>query len=265
MIERPISEDDLQAYVDDRLPPARARAVSAYLDAHSAPAERIAAYAQQRDALRVALNPVAAEPVPAELSLPAILERAHDRRLAWRRPLAGIAAALVLLASGTAGGWMLRGALTPQAGVAALAREATDSYAVYADDPVRPVELDATAHTDLQRWIAVRLHRPVQIPNLTRSGFRLLGGRLVATPHGPAGLFLYQDRAGVRLGVLMRPMTIDRTARMARHDYGALSGYSWADDGMGYSLVGRVATPGLHPVANEVRRQTLTIDGVSGA
>ena len=45
---------------------------------------------------------------------------------------------------------------------------------------------------------------------------------------------------------------------MARHDYGSLGGYTWADDGMGYSLIGRAKTPALHPVADEVRRQMLT-------
>ena len=257
MTERPIGEDDLQAYVDDRLDPARVRAVSAYLDANPDAARGIAAYARHRDALRAALNPVAAEPVPTELRLPSIVERRSLDRHPWRRPLADIAAALVMVAGGALGGWVLHGELAPpKGGVVALAREAADSYAVYAEDPVRPVELDARA--DLQRWIADRLHRPVLVPDLARAGYHLLGGRLVVTPHGPAGLFLYQDREGARLGVLVRPMTIDRTARMARHDYGSLGGYTWADDGMGYSLIGRAKTPALHPVADEVRRQMLT-------
>jgi anti-sigma factor RsiW len=256
--ERPIGEDDLHAYVDDRLEPARAQAVADYIAAHPEAAERVAAYAAQRAALRAALDPVAAEPLPAELRIAVIAERRRQRRPG--RWLGQVAAGLALMAGGMAGGWSLRGlSVPPQGGVGALAREAADSYAVYADDPVRPVEMDGGARADLQRWIADRLHRPVMVPDLARAGYRLLGGRLVATAHGPAGLFLYQDAAGARLGVLLRPMAIDQTSRMARHDYGPLAGYSWADDGMGYSLVGKAAMPELHPVANEVRRQVLTI------
>jgi anti-sigma factor RsiW len=257
--ERPIGEDDLHAHVDGRLEPARAQAVADYLSANPDAARRVDAHAAQRDALRAALAPIAAEPLPAELRLPHLVERRHLLRRRWRGPWTQVAAGLVLMLGGMAGGWSLRGLSgAPQNGVGALAREAADTYAVYADDPVHPVEMDGGARADLQRWIADRLHRQVMVPDLARAGYRLLGGRLVSTPHGPAGLFLYQDSAGARLGMLVRPMAVDKTARMARHDYGALAGYSWADDGMGYSLVGRAATPALHPMANEVRRQVLT-------
>lgn len=259
MRNRPIGEDDLHAYVDERLEPARARQVITYLAAHPEAAERVAAYARQREALRAALALVAAEPVPAGLRLPCILERNGLLPSQWHRPLLTLAAAVLLLVGGMAGGWSLRGRLAPpQSGVTALAREAADSYSVYADDPVRPVELGGDARGDLQRWFSDRLRRPIAVPDLDRAGYRLLGGRLVATPHGPAGLFLYQDGTGARLGVLVRPMAIDRTARMARRDYGPIAGYTWADRGLGYSLVGHAASPALHPVANEVRRQILS-------
>ena len=44
-------------------------------------------------------------------------------------------------------------------------------------------------------------------PDLSPLGYRLLGGRLLATEHGgAAALFVYDDADGHRLTVLLRPM-----------------------------------------------------------
>ncbi len=117
-------------------------------------------------------------------------------------------------------------------------------------------ELAASNGDTLNRWVDDRLGRRTTVPDLRGAGYRLLGGRVVATPHGPAGLFLYQSGSGQRLGVFVRPMEIDRTARMAEHGFGRLQGISWADHGLGYSLVGAKQPENLHPIANAIRRQT---------
>ena len=70
-------------------------------------------------------------------------------------------------------------------------QEAAASYAVYASDKRRPVELWAVQRDDLVRWLSNRLNRPIAPPDLSVAGYQLLGGRLVATGHGPAALFIY--------------------------------------------------------------------------
>lgn len=52
---------------------------------------------------------------------------------------------------------------------------------------------------------------------------------------------MYDDDRGKRLVLLTRPMEIDQTAPMAQHSRGAVTGFTWADKGMGYSLVGPAA------------------------
>ena len=49
MTNRPISEDDLHAYVDGALEPEREAEVAAYLDGHPDMARRVAAFSDQRD------------------------------------------------------------------------------------------------------------------------------------------------------------------------------------------------------------------------
>ncbi|MGZ9110483.1 MAG: hypothetical protein ACXW3X_05185 [Rhodoplanes sp.] len=73
---------------------------------------------------------------------------------------------------------------------------------------------------------------------------------------------MYDDDRGRRLVLLTRPMEIDQTAPMAQHSRGAVTGFTWADKGMGYSLVGPAAPEILHPLADQVRRQA-KLDRVS--
>ncbi len=77
MSNRPITEDDLHALVDEALDAARQAEVEAYLARQPAVAARVEAYRRQRTALRDALAPVAAEPVPAELNLARLIKARH--------------------------------------------------------------------------------------------------------------------------------------------------------------------------------------------
>jgi len=252
MNHRPITEDDLHAFVDRVLEPERRAEVASYLEAHSDVAERVASYASQRDLLRGALAPIADEPLPPQLNLSRIIGNRRQRVApAW-----WAVAALLLVSIGGLGGWVVRGALqTSGAGLTALAQEAAYTYGVYAPDRVRPVEIRATDSAQLVQWISNRLHQPVKVPDLTASGYRLMGGRLVATSHGPAVMFMYDDDQGARLVMLTRPMLTDQSAPMAPHSDDGVSGFAWADDGLGYSLVGQAAPDSLKPIANEARRQ----------
>ncbi|MFG1425671.1 anti-sigma factor family protein [Roseixanthobacter glucoisosaccharinicivorans] len=254
MTPRPITEDDLNGFIDGTLDPERQAEVGAYLDAHPEVAGRIATYAEQGDMLRAAFAPVIEEPVPTELDLSRMIE---DRRRPRPIPRWAMAAAAVLLVcAGGLGGWSLRDmVIPPSEGVQALAREAVASYAAYAPDQVRPVEIRAIDRDVLANWTSKRIGRPVAIPDLTTAGYRLMGGRVVPTEHGPAALFMYDDDRGTRLVMLARPMRGAPDMPMAPHVDGDLNGLAWAEQGLGYSLVGAVSPNLLHPLADEVRRQ----------
>jgi len=46
---------------------------------------------------------------------------------------------------------------------------------------------------------------------------------------------------------------------MTPQSHGDVGGFAWADDGLGYSLVGQAAPETLRPIANEVRKQAQAI------
>jgi anti-sigma factor RsiW len=82
-----------------------------------------------------------------------------------------------------------------------------------------------------------------------------MGGSVVPTAHGPAVLFMSDNDHGTRLVMLSRRMEIDRTAEMTSHAHDDVDGFTWADDGIDYSLVGPLLSSILRPLADEVRRQ----------
>lgn len=256
MNQRPITEDDLHAYVDQALEPERRAEVACYLADHPDVAKRIAAFADQREQLRGALASIADEPLPAELNLSRIIEgrKRHPLR-AW-----SAIAALLLLSIGGLGGWTMRSLQDGPSGLSALAQEAAYSYGVYAPDRVRPVEIRASESAELTQWVSNRLKQPVKVPDLSVSGYRLMGGRLVATSHGPAAMFMYDDDRGDRLVVLTRPMSNrNLDTPMMPQSTGGIGGFVWADGGMGYTLVGQLPGDALKPIANEIRKQARPI------
>ena len=260
MSASPITEDDLNAFVDHALEGERHAEVVAYLQAHPDVAKRIAGYCEQREQLRAALAPIAEEPLPPELNLSRLIAERRRPRPARRWAMA--AAAVLLLSVGGTGGWVLRDmglssfkGLSSSRGLELIAQEAADSYLVYAADRARPVEIRAENRPALAQWAQKHLGRPVAIPDLETSGYRFMGGRIVPTNHGPAAMFMYDDDKGTRLVMLARPMADGRDLPMSPFSSGDVNGYAWNDNGLGYSLVGPVEAARLHPTADEARRQ----------
>ena len=252
MSPRPIMEDDLHALVDGALDGVRQAEVERYLAEHHEVARKVERYREQHAALRAALRPIGDEPVPARFDLNRMMAPRRRFDVRWWQ---AVAASVVFMLGATAG-WSVR--LPPRAvgGVAAVAQEAVENFAVYGPDQLHPVEIRATDKDGLTTWFANRLGRPIVTPDLSTSGYRLMGGRVVATPHGPAAMLMYDDDHGTRIAILVRPMQDGtRSAPMNAHRTDAVDGFAWADDGLGYTVVGPAPASALRPLAEEIRRQ----------
>ncbi len=129
------------------------------------------------------------------------------------------------------------------------------SYAVYAADKRRPVEVWATQKDDLTRWLTNRLNRPVAPPDLSSLQYQLLGGRLIATSHGPAALFMYENPRGVRLAIYVRPMSVNETTPIKATDVNNVDGCTWMERGVGYSLVAAEPYDKLEELARLARQE----------
>lgn len=250
---RVVPEEDLQAYVDNLLDADRRAVVARFLQESPDTAARVAAYCAQREALRAALASQAAAPRPPQLDVHMLVEQRLARRSALWRTAAAVVLALGL---GGSGGWVLHGVLAPPPGnVSLLVQEAVANHIVYTADRRRPTELGADQREDLARWVSNRLNRPVAPPDLSSAGYHYMGGRLAATPEGPAGMFMYQNDGGLRLTVFVRPVGSVLNVPMEHVEAGKLGGCAWIDKGVGYTVVAAMPSHDLRQIAVQIQQQ----------
>jgi RNA polymerase sigma factor (sigma-70 family) len=113
----------------------------------------------------------------------------------------------------------------------------------------------ADQRDDLARWVSNRLNHKVTPPDLAADGYSYIGGRLAATPDGPAGMFMYDDKQGVRLTVFVLPMTGAENSPMQHVESDKVDGVAWIDKGIGYTVVGKLPQAELQRLADQVRQQ----------
>ncbi len=250
-VPRPVHEEDLHAYVDDRLDPERRDAVARRLAADAVLRRRVEDWRAQRDLLRDGLAFRQQEPVPPSLSLSSLAEArlATVRGAARWRSAAGI---VMALAVGTAAGWVAHGPQRPSE-IARLSLEAVSAYRVFANDPAHGIELPPDDPVELTRRMTQTLGRSVAVPDLSRAGYHLVGGRVLAVMYGPAGMLVYEDAAHNRITVYIQPMRVGEETPMRSVDAGAVDGYAWINRQIGYGVVSEGDRARLHSIANQVR------------
>lgn len=252
-----VTEDELHAWLDDRLPPGRRVEVDAWLAANPDAGARARALAAQRALLRTAMRPWAEEAVPPRLRVAALVAaRRRAARDGWRQA----AAVVLLLGLGGSAGWLghARFAPTPApivvaAAVRPMVTEAIAAHRVFSVDAGRPVEVAAAQEALLVRWLTNRLGRPIAAPDLAGQGLRLMGGRLLPGGAGdPAAQLMYEDAQGVRVTVYLRADRAGEGATEFRHAESTVQGraqgtaaFWWVDRGFGYA----VAAAGLDRAA----------------
>jgi anti-sigma factor RsiW len=163
---------------------------------------------------------------------------------------------LLGLGLGGVGGWFLHSGMPSNlATIALLTQAAVSNHVVYTADKRRPTELGATQRDDLARWVSNRLNHQVSPPDLSGEGYSYMGGRLAATPDGPAGLFMYASAQGVRLTVFVLPLHAANSAPIQHVDFAHVDGCAWIDKSIGYTVVGDLPPAELRRLAELVRRQ----------
>lgn len=248
MSAAPVTEAELQAYVDGVLPPARATEIDEYLVQNEAAAQRVAAYRTQNSQLHEAYDDLLVEALPERLRIVS-----GGRRRAWY-PYA--AAALLMLASGTAG-WHLHERVTgTRTQTTQIARVAAMAHAVYSPEVRHPVEVGADQEEHLVRWLSKRLGASLKIPHLAPQGYALVGGRLLPGERGPAAQFMYQDAKGQRLTLYVRVSNDARAPTAFRFaQENGVGVFYWLDGRLGYALSGETDRGELLRVADAVYQQ----------
>jgi anti-sigma factor RsiW len=232
MTERdsPVTADELHAYVDGMLPADRKSAVEAWLASHPEDAARVTEWRALAEVVRDRYGSVAEEPVPARFDL-ARLSRSQPP---WRM----IAAAAVLAATiGGVAGWVGRAASTPApSSVEIITAEALSAHKLYVAEVRHPIEVRA-AEQHLIPWLSKRVGTNLRIPDLKEYSLKLLGGRLLPGPIGPAALFMYEGPSGERFTIYCSRSKKARTA-LRYQSGGEVAAMHWVESEIGYVVSG---------------------------
>jgi anti-sigma factor RsiW len=241
--DQPVTEDDLNAYVDGELPANRRATVEAWLATHADDAEKVAAWRKQADLIHARYGAVADEVPPRRFDIARLTRRRHG---AIAAAAAAIIAAFLI---GGAGGWMARGAETAKpTDLALFTSDALDAYRLYTVEVRHPVEVPGDQRPHLTEWLSKRVGSPLRPPELDKVGLKLVGGRLLPGPTGATAFFMYEGPSGERFTLYCGRTGDQETALRytAGRDNAA---YYWVDRNLAYVLSGPAEQDKLHAIA----------------
>jgi anti-sigma factor RsiW len=187
--------------------------------------------------------------VPARLEIERLVRQ--PRRLIY----GAIAATLLAFIAGSGAGWLARGAAAAPSTFQNFTVDALDAHRLYVVEVRHPVEVPGSELTHLQQWLTKRCGWDVHAPELGATGLKLVGGRLLPGPTGPASFLMYESASGERFTIYTARAADEMTQmRYASQDKdGALF---WADHGVGYVVSGGSDRERLTQVARLVYDQT---------
>lgn len=234
----PVGDDDLHAFVDGQLDPARLDAVLAHLAAAPDDALRVAQWHGQRLWLRQRHRGLELAPAPEAMARTVMQAARRPQRLraAWAQ---GAAAALLLAVGLGLGTWVGQGSGSREApglwaaGTAPpFVRDAALAHAAFTPETRHPVEVSAADQAHLVQWLSRRLGQPIKAPLLQDRGFSLLGGRLLPGDPSPRAQFMYEDARGRRVTLYVTVFPPDKAPaetafRSVRE--GSLESFYWVE------------------------------------
>lgn len=266
MSEYRVTEDDLHAYVDGHLDAGRRLAVERWLAEDPEAAARAEDYRAQSALLHEMFDSVLREPAP--VAVDALAGRlsgrlaGNDNSPPWyTRPWMRAAAAVVLLVTGVAGGYLGRGAVTPTPAMVEkekgrslqlFAEEATQAHRFYTSDERFQVEMGADDRGALDSFLSQRVGRDIFGPDLGRIGYRLIGGRSLPTDTGAGAQYMYINDQGKRITLFVgNPVSGAETSfRFAQN--GDVAAFYWVEGSTAYALIGRLSKDELQNISTAV-------------
>lgn len=263
--QTPISEEDIHAYVDGALSAERRAQVERAIELNPALAARVSDYFSLNNMFHERYDRVLNEPVPARLRT--LKERRRFSAANWPQ-FVGMAAALVLGIGIGVGTNLGRDAVSPPGtstsntravsadGAEGMARQAAIAHVVYMPAVDRPADIGQDREEDFVRYLSTRLGSDVHPPMLTKSGFELMGGRILPGDSGPVAQFMYRDAKGERVTLcISHRKTSANTTAFKLYQDGPVNVFYWIDGEFGYAVSGGIDRKVMLELAHDVYAQ----------
>lgn len=257
--DAPVTEADIQAYVDGELSPARRAAVSAYLAANPEEAARAADYQMLNLALHreFPLEHKSALTLEQAALAAKLSQAARRSRSLWQRS-GRLAAGLAVVAVSMIVGWHAyeRYATPEPSSLLAFAEKATDAHRHFAGyaRPASPVVEQGTDGDDVVRWLSQRADdQSIGTPDLSEHGFELARERIIEASAEPTIQLLYRNHADDTYLSLI----VGRNADEAKTAFtyvadGGLSLFYWQQGHYAFAISSRLGREALLAIAESV-------------
>ncbi len=147
---------------------------------------------------------------------------------------------------------MARGAAAAPSPFQSFTLDAMDAHRLYVVEVRHPVEVPGSERAHLQTWLTKRCGWDVRAPEL--AGLKLVGGRLLPGPTGPASFLMYESATGERFTIYSAKAQAE-TTQMRYAAHGNESALFWADRGVGYVVSGGSDRSRLTQIAQAVYDQ----------
>ncbi len=194
-----IGEAALHAFLDGELDDEARQDVEAWLSQNPEDLVRLGIWRKQKEDLKAYFNPVIKEKVPASLKQTINQSRILSPRATWTQ----VAATLFMFVLGGLAGWGVTNLATPKHKQwPSFAVQAVNVHAFYTAGGRRPV-VAASGKKALLAQVNKRAARRVQLPEILAKRFKLIGGRIVPVDGKAAAQFMFQDKRGKRVTLLV--------------------------------------------------------------
>lgn len=259
-----IKDDELHAYVDGQLDAGRRLVVERWLAEDPEAARRVEDYRAQAALLHDIFDPILREDPGDEVH--ALTQKlqgrlaGNDNVPAWHaRPWVRMAAAVMLVVTGAAGGYFGRGASVPSPAVVqqkqtllTFAEEAAQAHRFYTADERFQVEMGADDQGALDSFLSQRVGREVFGPDLGKTGYRLIGGRSLPTDLGAGAQYMYVNDQGKRITLFVGAPQNNQSSTFSFAQHGDVATFYWVEGSLAYALIGRLSRDELLGITKAV-------------
>lgn len=252
-----LSETDLAAYIDGELSVEQAVCLEALLAGDPEARSRLDAMTGQKQMLRAALLTLpAGEGAPRTLELEhRLASRLRQREQVSRGDwmvgdwLRRAAAAVLLVAAGW-GGHMTYADLSHP--LPEYVAEAAGAHLVFADNPLRPADVDPTQPLQMATWLSSRLGKAITVPSLEPLNITFVSARLLGTKEGPLAQVVYEDQNRHRMTLSIAPHGYQGNTAILHAERDGINLAYWSDPELSYVLAAKTTAAQIEAVAAEI-------------
>jgi anti-sigma factor RsiW len=206
-----------------------------------------------RDTLSAQLH--AAYDGELERPLPARTRKLLAAKPGWALPSGArrlAAAAAIAIAAGGLGFGLGSLSLVKDDNIDRVVRMALGAHQVYAGEIRHPVEVPGSDSSHLAKWLGARIGVPFSAPDITDTGFALVGGRLLAEGQRPAALLMYEDAVGRRVTLYMEKWPNSDETELQHLASGGLNTFYWTDKNFACAVSGNLDPAKLKVVSEQL-------------